>query len=175
MQYLLKVSLNNTSVWRLVAVDGSADRAFIGDLIALSFDYPVCKRHFVIGGSIYTAGSQIKDSSELIGFDSFNLQSGDKFEFVCELDETLAHTVEVMKCEEKLYCVMPSTLVGAGLLPENGPYNYSTIENFVEGDETPSLDLRLCTTRMRALGVMRADAHQALLKTGADVLKFNME
>lgn len=39
MQYLLKISIDNTDAWRLIAIDGQADLAHVAKLIALSFDY----------------------------------------------------------------------------------------------------------------------------------------
>ena len=48
MQYLLKVKLQNTNLWRLVAIDGSADRAFVAQLISLAFDYKDSKANFII-------------------------------------------------------------------------------------------------------------------------------
>lgn len=39
MQYLFKISIDNTEAWRLIAIDGQADLAHVAKLIALSFDY----------------------------------------------------------------------------------------------------------------------------------------
>ena len=39
MQYLLKISIENTQAWRLIAVDGEADCAHVAHLITLAFDY----------------------------------------------------------------------------------------------------------------------------------------
>lgn len=175
MQYLLKVNLENSPIWRLVAIDGVADRAFVGDLIALSFDYPVSLRKFVVNGQDISAGSKISDPKDLLSFDSLELKEGDKFSFVCDFDEILTHSVEVLKCEEHLYCVMPSTLVGAGLINPDNPLKLQSIVEYADKDDTPSLNLRDCTTRMRAYGVKRADAHKALLKAGANPIKFNLE
>lgn len=36
MQYLLKISIDNTDAWRLIAIDGQADLAHVAKLIALS-------------------------------------------------------------------------------------------------------------------------------------------
>ena len=48
MQYLLKITLTDTPVWRLVAVDGTADIAFVAELIAASFDYEKARRVFTV-------------------------------------------------------------------------------------------------------------------------------
>ena len=175
MQYLLKVSLEKSPIWRLVAIDGMADRAFVGDLIALSFDYPVSLRKFVVNGEVISAGSKISDPKDLLSFDSLELKEQDKFSFICHFDEILEHRVDVLKCEEHLFCVMPSTLVGVGLINPDNALTLKNIVEYADKDDTPSLNLRDCTTRMRAYGVQRVDAHKALLNAGANPIKFNLE
>ena len=50
MQYLLKISIDNTDAWRLIAIDGQADLAHVAKLIALSFDYADGKMLFNVKG-----------------------------------------------------------------------------------------------------------------------------
>lgn len=175
MQYLLKVNLQNTNVWRLVAIDGIADRAFVGDLIALAFDYSVAPRSFIINEKEFKAGSEVEDSQELVPFNDFNLQEGDVFTYISNHDEKLVHDVYVMKATDKLYCFMPSCLVGSGHIPENIKLTTESINEYLDKEDVNSLDLRACTARMRAYGVQRIDAHKALITAGASDIKFNVE
>ena len=78
MQYLLKITLKDTPVWRLVAVDGTADIAFVAELIAVSFDYEKARRVFTVKGVDYRAGNggEVEDIKELSLFDELHLEQG---------------------------------------------------------------------------------------------------
>ena len=56
---------------------------------------------------------------------------------------------------------MPSCLVGAGALPQ-GDLNAEIINTYLDADETPSLDLREVTKRLRAIGAKRPDSQKVL-------------
>ena len=56
MQYLLKISIENTNCWRLIAVDGQADLAHVAELIALAFDYEASKQSFIVKDKTVTCG-----------------------------------------------------------------------------------------------------------------------
>lgn len=176
MQYLLKVNLENTNLWRLVAIDGSADRAFVAQLISLAFDYKDSKASFGLFDQKISAGfaGNILDNSELIAFDEFKLKQDDCFNFIKEQAIPLIHKVTVMRCEEKLFCFMPSCIVGSGSLPDDEMLDYDKINAYLDKDECPSLNLKEATSRMRAFGIKRHNAHEALIEAGAPKLNFEL-
>lgn len=169
MQYLLKITLKDTPVWRLVAIDGTADIAFVAELIAASFDYEKARRLFVVNGVEYSAGNggNVENVKELSLFDELHLEQGKNCIYRHNLNNELIHNVEVMKKEDHLFCLMPSTLVGAGLLPKDLSFDLEHINAYFDKDDIDSLDLRECTKRMRALGVKRKDLNESLLRLGA--------
>ncbi len=176
MQYLLKVKLQNTNLWRLVAIDGSADRAFVAQLISLAFDYKDSKANFIIDNKNISAGmgGNILDNDELQAFDELNLKQDDCFTFIKEQATNLVHEALVMRCEPKLYCFMPSCIVGSGSLPEDEMLDYDKINAYLDKDECPSLNLKEATSRMRAYGIKRHNAHEALIEAGAQKLNFKL-
>ena len=169
MQYLLKITLKDTPVWRLVAVDGTADIAFVAELIAASFDYEKARRVFTVNGVEYRAGNggEVEDIKELSLFDELHLEQGQSCMYRHNINNDLIHIVEVMKKEDHLFCLMPSTLVGSGLLPKDLPFDLEHINAHFDKDDIDSLDLRECTKRMRALGVQRKDLKESLLRLGS--------
>ena len=52
MQYLLKITVAGTNLWRLIAVDGEADRAHVANLMSYAFPYNEGKRAFKIGDKL---------------------------------------------------------------------------------------------------------------------------
>ena len=56
MQYLLKITIDNTSVWRLISLDGKADRAFAGNLIVKAFDFVDGNCAFTFDGKTFSGG-----------------------------------------------------------------------------------------------------------------------
>ena len=176
MQYLLKVSLKDTPVWRLVAIDGIADRSFVAQLIALSFGYNKASRSFIIGDTTYPSGfnGDAQDVKELSLFDELNVDLGQKFWFKHDTQSDLIHKVEVMKKEDHLFCLMPSTLVGSGLIPQDLPFNLKSINNYFDKEDVPSLDLRECTKRMREFGSKRDNINAALQKVASKDLSFKV-
>lgn len=173
MQYLIRLSLDNTPLWRLVALEGKADLSHSAKLMALSFNYP--KANFSLqkqdteielgeDGALCPQGS--------VSLDSLNLQTQDSFLFKVTLasqdgeEIKLTHTCQVLKAEEKLYCLIPSTLVGAHKLADDGrKLNIQNINAFLDESETlDSLNLKECTDRMRAFGSVRAKLQGADLK-----------
>ena len=102
MQYLLKITLKDTPVWRLVAIDGTADIAFVAELIAASFDYEKARRLFVVNGVEYSAGNggNVENVKELSLFDELHLEQGQNCIYRHNLNNELIHNVEVMKKED---------------------------------------------------------------------------
>lgn len=177
MQYLLKITIKKTPVWRLIAVDGSADLCFVAELIAKSFDYSAGKRCFILNKkdriNAGTSGEP-DEPRELNSFDSLGLHSGDFLEYEVNLPEKLEHVIEVMKVEDHLYCLMPSCLVGVGRLPE-GELNEKSITSFYDNDESEGLNLKEVTNRLREYGSKRSDVSKSMVKAGAEALKFTMQ
>lgn len=174
MQYLLKISIDNTDAWRLIAIDGQADLAHVAKLIALSFDYADGKMLFNIKGKDYNAGVKgDTDSVEaLTQFDTLYVEFEEEFLFKIDSNPLLTHTVRVMKKDEHLFCLMPSCLVGSGLLPCKDNLTSLKINNYLDSDEAKSLDLRDVTNRLRAYGSLRKDVNKAMVQAGATALNF---
>lgn len=164
MQYLLKVSLNNTSAWRLVAIDGNADISHIAALISVAFDYKQANCTFIINNKTLDCGfgGEATSLDSMRTLDSFDLREGASFTFIHNLKEEFMHDVNIMKVCEKLSCFMPSCLVGSGLIAEGHDETLEAINTYIDSDEAQSLDLRLCTQRMRALGATRQNINKAL-------------
>lgn len=117
------------------------------------------------------------------------------------------HLVEVLMCSEKLFCFIPATLMGEGLVVDDDPERPLSVELINEsvaaaeaaeasaaasadaemasaadaatvaeagaGSEGEGgLNLKHCTSRMRAFGAMRSEKsmHQALEQSGASPL-----
>lgn len=177
MQYLVKVSLRHTNLWRLVAFDGEADRAFVAQLIALAFDYPDASHAFVIDKHYFSAGTAgvVDHSEELKPFNEFNLKQDDNFIYMTNFAEHLEHDVNVMRAEDKLFCFMPSCLMGSGTIPHDVKLDYQSINDYLNLDECPSLNLKEATSKMRTFGIKRTDAHGALLHAGASPLNFKVK
>ncbi len=117
------------------------------------------------------------------------------------------HLVEVMMSSEKLNCFLPATLMGVGLVIDNDsdkPLSTAMIDELldaIDADEHDAaadgnlggastvvdgsddeesvlgLNLKVCTSRMRALGAMRSseNINQALLQAGATALKVKLD
>lgn len=177
MQYLLKITLQNTELWRLIAVDGIADRAFVAQLIALAFGYRNKYRAFVVGGREYSAGygGEIKSGQEMASFDDFHLKQDGEFIYRHDTSSDELHDVRILKAEEKLHCLMPSCLVGAGYVPPDLEIGHESVNKYLDRDDCPSLNLREVTQRMRTFGLRRGDAHSALLNAGAAPLNFKTD
>ncbi len=169
MQYLLKVSIENTPLWRLVAIDGKADISHVAKLIGLAFDYKKSQYCFNIDSRKISAGDDGQTSSleELKTFDSLSLNAGDIFGFVNETQGSLNHKVEVMKAEDKLYCLIPSCLVGAGILPPEDNLTADSISAYYDKDDCPSLNLKEVTNRLREYGSVRKDLEAAMSQVSA--------
>ena len=169
MHYLLKVSIENTPLWRLIAIDGRADISHVAKLIGLAFDYKKSKYCFNINGKKISAGNDGDTASleELNTFDSLSVGAGDVFTFVNETFGSLSHKVEVMKAEDKLYCLIPSCLVGAGILPPEDNLTSESISAYYDMDDCPSLNLKEVTNRLREYGSVRKDLESAMSQVSA--------
>lgn len=174
MQYLLKVALPGTMLWRLLAIDGIADRAFAAQLIALGFGYPDAPRAFIVAGRTLPAGcaGTAQAPEELMPFDELQLAQGALFGYQHDRASPTVHEVSILKAAEHLYCLMPSCLVGSGHVAEGLEITAEAVNAYLDRDDCPSLNLREVTLRMRTYGVRRDDAHAALLGAGAAPLKF---
>mgnify|MGYP007036985130 CR=1 FL=1 len=174
MQYLFKISIDNTEAWRLIAVDGLADLSHVAELISLSFDYADGKMLFNVKGKDYNAGNGGKTDcvEALTQFDSLGVQSEEEFLFKTESNPLLTHTVRVMKKDDHLFCLMPSCLVGSGLLPSKDNLTSLKINSYLDSEDALSLDLRDVTNRLRAYGSLRKDVNEALVQAGARTLDF---
>lgn len=174
MQFLLKISLEKTSVWRLIALDGKADLAHGAALICAAFGYRKGKDSFVVASKAFPAGcgGQIENTLQLQSLDEL-LHSCESLTFMHD-DEgnILKHKVVIMRKEEKLSCLIPSVIVGSGMVPQEGVLNVTTIQEFADRDENLSLNIKEATSNMRALGSFRSDVSQALVEAGASPLHF---
>ncbi len=178
MQYLLKITLKNTPMWRLIAVDGTTDIAHVAHLMNLAFGYEnECSQALKVKGELFSAGSMGKATNlnDLKLFDSLNLHKDDEFIFIHDISSNLEHHVLVMKDSEHLWCLMPSCLVGQGALLKNKPLSYEAVCEYLDADDTPSLDLREVTNRMRAYGAVRKDKEQALKDLSIKPLDFKIK
>lgn len=177
MQYLLKVALPGTTLWRLLAIDGIADRAFAAQLIALGFGYPDAPRAFIIAGRTVPAGcaGTAQDTEELTPFDDLHLEQGALFGYQHDRASSTVHEVSILKAADHLYCLMPSCLVGSGHVAEGMEISPAAVNAYLDSDDCPSLNLREVTLRMRLYGVRRGDAHDAMLGAGAEQLKFRTQ
>ncbi|HAR80635.1 MAG TPA: hypothetical protein DCR21_07360 [Succinivibrionaceae bacterium] len=176
MQYLLKVTLKDAELWRLLAVDGRADLAFLGELMALAFGYPKGERSFEYGGKLYKAGisGQLQSKAEVLTFDSLNIEAEEEFTYYVGAGETLPHKVSVMKKVDKLDCLMPSCLFGSGSLPE-GDLTLKSIKEHLDSIEENRLDMREATTRMRTYGSFRTGSEDIMSLAGADPISFKVQ
>ena len=176
MQYLLKITIKDTNCWRLIAVDGSADIAHVAQLIALAFDYEEGEQSFTVNDKNISAGNggRAIKTEELNTFDYLNLDTDDEFIYQHEKLADLKHIVRIMKKEDHLFCLMPSCLVGSGLLPKDTTLNSETINNYLDSDDMQSLDLREVTNRLRAFGSKRKDVNEAMVSAGAAPIVFKV-
>ena len=90
------------------------------------------------------------------------------------MPEKLDHSIEVMKVEDHLYCLMPSCLVGVGLLPK-GELSAGAIADYYDSEDNPGLDLKEVTNRLRAYGSKRSDVSKSMVAAGAEPLKFSLQ
>ncbi len=155
MQYLLKLTLRQTPVWRLIALDGIYDLCLCGKLIALSFGYLGGRFEFKNQDKVFKAGSDGKSQSlaDQSHLDSLGMLLGEQgWEFKAVLDDKfeLVHDIEIMRCEEHLYCLMPSTLVGAEPVAPQGEQSLKAILEYLDAHDTQGLNLKECTMRMRS-------------------------
>lgn len=175
MQYLIRVALNGTSLWRLDAIDGKADLAHVAGLICASFGYKAGHDQFLLGDTAFSAGcgGEILNPSELRAFESV-IADNKTFLFTHILDDgsKLTHSVQVMRCEEKLFCLLPSVIVGSGCVDFNGSYSLDAMQEYADRDENLTLDIKNATSAMRAIGSVRADVNAALVSSGAPNLNF---
>ena len=172
MQYLLKIELDGTEMWRLISVDGEADTAHVAELIARAFEYDRDARSFEIGGRIRSAGTggDIDDFAELKAFDTLGLGEGDVAAYFPDRDRRLRHTVRVMKAAGHLDCFLPACLIGQGSAPGERPVTVELVNARLADDATPSLDLRAVTARLRALGARRGRSSlNASLSVGLNI------
>ncbi len=169
MQYLLKITIEDTRVWRLIAVDGQADLAHMAGLMALAFDYEKGECSFEVFGKTLSAGSggRALTLEETHPFDSLGLCDKEEFIFKSAVHPALLHRVLIMKKVEHLDCVMPSCLVGAGLLPDKAPLLAQDISDYYDSEDAKSLDLREVTQRLRAFGSVRASSSDNLTKVAS--------
>ena len=174
MQYLFKISIDNTEAWRLIAIDGQADLAHVAKLIALSFDYAEGKMLFNVKGKDYNAGVKgDTDSVEsLTQFDTLGVEFEEEFLFKIDSNPLLTHTVRVMKKDKHMFSVMPYRLVRSGLLPCKDNLTSLKINNYLVSNEAKSLDLRDLTNRLRAYDPLRKDVNKATVQAGATALNF---
>lgn len=182
MQYLLKISIENTQAWRLIAVDGEADCAHVAHLITLAFDYQEGTESLIVSKQKLECGvaGEPQGLKALETFDSLKLDMDDDFEFAISSNPNLKHIVHVMKKEEHLFCLMPSCLVGSGLMPKNHDLTADEINAFYDSEEIQSLDLREVTNRLRAYGSKRKNldgnkVSEAVVRSGAAPLNFELK
>lgn len=151
MQYLLKINLQSAAIWRLVALDGSCSLAQCAEIIARAFAYAPGERSFNLGAVPYPAGKNgiAAAPAELQPFDTLSLQEGMAFEYR-PYASGFVHQGVVMRCEEHLYCLMPSCLVGAGLVPPALAADEAALARYQDAEEAQSLDLRACNRSIRA-------------------------
>ncbi len=107
-----------------------------------------------------------------------------RFKFIYVLNG-VQHLVEVMMSSEKLNCFLPATLMGDGLIVDDDDSNPLSIDMLNaemashEDDEAAEdgLNLKECTSRMRALGAMRnaESINSAMLQAGAEPLTFRID
>lgn len=178
MQLLLRISLKDTSLWRLCALDGRADLAHAASLIVAAFGYGAGDDSFRVGEQVFAAGhgGAVSQASELAGLDGI-IEGTESLEFVHVTDsgEKLVHGISVMKREEKLFCLVPSVIVGSGLVPPHEPYTLDEIQDYADRDENLTLDIREATARMRLLGAVRGDVSAAMVDAGAAPLNFRLK
>lgn len=178
MQLLLRISLKNTTLWRLCALDGRADLAHAAALIGAAFGYGAGADSFIAGESKFTAGhgGEVSHPSELSGLEGM-IGDNDSLEFVhvTSSGTELCHEIQVMKREEKLFCLVPSVMVGSGRVPAHEPYTPEEIQEFADRDENLTLDIREATARMRLLGPVRGDVSAAMIGAGASPLNFKLK
>ncbi len=158
MHYLLKIESLSAPLWRLIAVDGSCNLAQCAQLAALAFGYAEGSRSFALADKRKLPAGQSgqADSAQASApFDSLHLSEGDELQFF-PYARGFAHRVQVMRCEEYLYCLMPSCLVGAGLVPPELAADEAALTAYVDSEDAQSLDLRECTKRMRAFNDQRS-------------------
>ena len=174
MHFLLKIVLEE-GIWRLDALDGRADLAHTANLITASFGYKSGRNFFEKNGERVGAGANGQpDSHEAMS--SFEEWLGDCSEgayiHIFDNGVELIHRFKVMKREEKLFCLMPSVIVGAGRVPECAVSGIDEIRAFADRDENLTLDIRAATSVMRALGSVRTDVNAAMGDAGAMPLNF---
>lgn len=174
MQYLLKISITDTRVWRLVAIEGKADIAHIARLISLAFDYGPSVAYFIVNGNKICAGSggEISNLDEARAFDTLNLKAGDEFIFKCSENSALEHKVNIMKAEEHLYCLIPSCLIGSGRIPGEKNLDVKRINDFDSSEEEVTLDFKRVTNNLRECGSQRADMTASLDRVAKDSLNY---
>lgn len=98
-----------------------------------------------------------------------------KFKFIY-VQHGVQHLVEVMTSSQKLKCFLPATLMGEGLVIDTeSKLSPQMLNDCLDAHaDDDSLNLKDCTSRMRALGAMRGDnfINQAVINAGATPLKF---
>lgn len=101
-----------------------------------------------------------------------------KFKFIYVL-HGVQHLVEVMTSSQKLKCFLPASLMGEGLvIDKDGNLSPQMLNDCLDAHaDDDSLNLKDCTSRMRALGAMRGDnfINQAVINAGATPLKFKSQ
>ncbi len=152
MQYLFKVSSTTAPRWRLVALDGTYTLAEAAELIVQAFGYVKGSCTFVLPNKQCLnagCGGQEDCAQAAAKLDSLKLAQGDSLDFAAAA-QGFYHHIEVLRAQEHLYCLMPSCLVGAGLVPADIAGDEAALTRYAAADEAQSLDLRDCTKRMRA-------------------------
>ena len=180
MQYLIKIESLSAPRWRLIALDGSSTLAAAAELMAQAFGYGPGARSFTLlphqqatdlladgrrtlheapapqeaptelGRKLNAGESGLAKSAQASApFDSLNLEQGMQCLYAAQ-EDGFKHRLTVMKKEEHLFCLMPSCLVGLGLVPPEIAHDEEALRSYAERSEAESLDLRECTKRMRA-------------------------
>ncbi len=179
MQYLIKFSLKGTRVWRLVALEGRADLAHTAKLICEAFPWQGLKCAFWADGKIFGAGrgGDFAQGEQLLALDDLLKNPPASLTLTCEdsLGGRAVLDAVLLRSEEKLSCLVPSCIVGAGTVPEDGMLDPERIAAWADDDAHLTLDLKGATKRMRAWGSVRADISKALIQSGADPLNFKQK
>lgn len=175
MQYLFKVSISGAPVWRLVALDGRASLSHTSSLLCMAFGYEMVDCYFLSDGKRIYALRQSAPIDRLSSqdLDSFIKENSGVFTFsVSDGVSELSHSFETIRSDEKLSCLIPSCIFGAGKVPPHGPYNPGLVSAFAQDEANRELDLRVVTKRMRALGSVQPPLEKALADAGIAPIPF---
>lgn len=175
MQHLMKFTLAGAPVWRLVALDGRADLSHCATLLCAAFGYRGLDCFFKSGGERLSALEQgrIPARGAMETLDEYVSRTKGDFSFVATNGMSmLSHSVQMMRSDEKLSCLVPSCIVGSGAVPPSGPYDPGYISAFAQDDSNLTLNIKEITNRMRALGSVRPPLEAALGAAGIAPIPF---